>query len=284
MKTATITFKNILAANKQFVTVDIYDIVLTDGTQFHVTSSDSSFTYNGVFYSSTSLQLSGLVYKLSIGLDVDEQTIDITASRDMLVNAIPVMDSIRNGAFDLARITRSRLYALDWSSPFVGEVLLFTGYVSTIDSIGRLTAQMKVKSDLAILDVSMPKRLYQAGCMNVLYDNQCKVNKNLYLYAGSTEAASTKTLLNWASATVDFFDLGAVSFTSGLNLNETRTIKKSTGGSLVLSYPLSYVPEIGDTFNAIAGCDKVKATCINKFNNLENMMAFPFVPAAEKAF
>lgn len=284
MKTATTTFKNFLASNKQFVCAEVFDIALTNGVTIYVTTADIPITYNYITYSSTGIQVSGLLYKLNIGLDVDEQTITISASRTMLVNGVPVLDALRSGMFDLARITRTRVYLPDWVSAPVGGILLFTGYVSTIDSLGRTSADLKVKSDLSLLDVQMPRRSYQAGCINVLYDAQCAANRASFTTAGATLSGSTIGLINWASATLSYYDLGTITFTSGANNGLTRTIKQSTGSSLLLSYPLPNTPSIGDTFDATAGCDKTITTCTNRFSNQVNFMGFPFIPASSTAF
>ena len=39
---------------------------------------------------------------------------------------------------------------------------------------------------------------------------------------------------------------------------------------------------VGDTFNAIAGCDKTISTCIAKFNNAVNFRGEPYVPGMDK--
>jgi hypothetical protein len=44
------------------------------------------------------------------------------------------------------------------------------------------------------------------------------------------------------------------------------------------------LPSNGDTLNAIAGCDKLQATCTSKFSNLVNFAGFPFVPKPETAY
>lgn len=44
----------------------------------------------------------------------------------------------------------------------------------------------------------------------------------------------------------------------------------------------SLVKAIGDSFDAIAGCDKTSDTCINKFSNITNFRSFPDVPGVDK--
>jgi hypothetical protein len=35
---------------------------------------------------------------------------------------------------------------------------------------------------------------------------------------------------------------------------------------------------VGDNVTLTAGCDRTRATCVAKFNNLANFMGFPYIP------
>jgi uncharacterized phage protein (TIGR02218 family) len=54
------------------------------------------------------------------------------------------------------------------------------------------------------------------------------------------------------------------------------------GIALVLALPMGKTIQAGDTFNAIAGCDKTKQTCIGKFSNIINFRGEPDVPGMDK--
>lgn len=284
MKTATTVLKDFLAQNRQFVTADLFDILLTNGTVISLTNVDIDVIWGGVVYSSIGPQIEGLRYRVGVGLDADEQTVTISAYRTMMLGNVPFLDAIRNGALDGATITRKRAYLLDWGQPVVGVVLLFTGYVSTIDKITRLTAEVKVKSDLVLLDINMPRRLYQAPCLNTVYDGQCRASKAANTVAGSADTGSTRSVIEWATSYADRFSQGTIEFTSGANAGIIRTVKLSSNTQITLAFPLPVAPSVGDTFNIVSGCDKLLATCSSRFSNSENFVAFPFIPAAEKAF
>ena len=59
-------------------------------------------------------------------------------------------------------------------------------------------------------------------------------------------------------------------------------IKAYTVGAFTLQLPMPYPVAVGDTFAISAGCDKSKATCKNRFNNLVNMRAEPDLPGQDK--
>ena len=77
---------------------------------------------------------------------------------------------------------------------------------------------------------------------------------------------------------------GTLVFTSGVNNGASCGIKSAGAGVLALTYPLSALPAVGDTFMAYQGCDHTRATCAAKFNNLASFRGFPFVPPPQSAY
>jgi len=279
MKNASPALTALLNSHRQFVCADLFVLSTAIGGEYFYTTADIPITVDGVTYSPFGLQISGLRYKLTSTLEADEQNITIAASPNDLIGAVPFIEALQQGVFDGGRVVRYRAYMTDWQSPPVGTILLFTGYISTVNSLNRLQAEIKVKSDLALLDVQMPRRLYQANCLNTLYDEGCGVNKGSYAFSGTVEAGSTVTTINWAGATSAAFWLGTIVFANGVNTGLTRTIKNSNGYQLILNTPLPYPCSTGDGFTAYWGCDKSATTCTNKFNNFANNTSFPFVPS-----
>lgn len=54
--------------------------------------------------------------------------------------------------------------------------------------------------------------------------------------------------------------------------------------TVTLFEPLPFIPEAGNNITLIAGCDKLKSTCLNKFNNVQKFRGFPYIPSVETAF
>ena len=136
---------------------------------------------------------------------------------------------------------------------------------------------MTVASDLVLLDIDMPRNVYQANCQHVLYDANCGVASGTHASQGTVGAGSTQTLIEWSSANASF-QQGTVTFTSGANTGATSTIKAAGAGWLQLVDPLPNAPGAGDAFTASFGCDHTMATCESRFNNLSQFRGFPFVP------
>jgi hypothetical protein len=52
-------------------------------------------------------------------------------------------------------------------------------------------------------------------------------------------------------------------------------------------FPFPYTPEVGDTYSVYAGCNKTKATCRDKFDNVVNPTSggfggFDFIPGQDE--
>jgi len=171
--------------------------------------------------------------------------------------------------------------------PSIGDtsitpIIRFSGRVSQVKT-DRLKIDMEVNSDNELLNMPMPRNMYQATCIHTLYDDGCTLNRATFAVSSEvTGSGSTKSVLTCGLAQANgYFDLGWMEFTSGALLGEWRNVKSYTVGNLVLSRPLPAVPVAGDDFVAYPGCDKLEATCVAKFNNKANIRFYPYVPRPE---
>ena len=262
---------------------DCYTFTLRTGAVLTYTNADVPIVLNGATFLANSLLVDGLQYKCSVGLDVDKQKITILARPTDTIGGIPFLQAIRNGVFDGCEVQRDRAFLSALGTTPIGSVTLFKGRVSTVDSVGRTTAQITVASDLVLLDIDMPRNLYQPTCNHVLFDSGCSLIKNAWGSAGKVGGGATALVVPWGSSSTAFAQ-GTITFTSGANTGITANIKSATASALTLSYPLPNVPAAGDAFTAYQGCDHTLATCKAKFNNSSNFRGFPFVPVPETAF
>lgn len=80
-----------------------------------------------------------------------------------------------------------------------------------------------------------------------------------------------------------YFDFGTIEFLTGLNAGLGKfEVKSYVPGQITLYLPLPYQAAIGDTYTIVAGCDKTLATCRDRFDNLPNMRAEPYIPGFDK--
>jgi len=276
--TALISYLNALrpTSDAPLLTAECFTIWLATGTVLTYTDLDMPVSLNGYTYLANSVLIAGLKYKASCGVNVDSQQVTLFARATDTIGGIPFLQAMQQGLLDGAEVQREKVFFSNWTSP-IGSVILFKGRVSKIDSIGRTSAQITVSSDLVLLDIDMPRNVYQADCQHVLYDAQCGLAAGTFSTAGAVGAGSTQNAVVWSAATADY-QQGTIAFTSGANTGADVTIKAVSNGTLILSYPLPYAPASGDTFVASYGCDHTMNTCKARFNNLNQFRGFPFVP------
>ncbi len=142
---------------------DAFTFTLRSGLILAYTNVDVTFTYNGTTYLGNSILVDGLKYKAAVGLEADRQQITIAArSTDTIASGAPFLQALRDGAFDGAEIVRQRVFFSDKiGGSAVGAVTLFKGRLGVIDEIGRTAAKLTVNSDLVLLDIDMPRNVYQ---------------------------------------------------------------------------------------------------------------------------
>ena len=262
---------------------DCFTLSLRTGTILTYTNADVPVVLNGATFLANSILIDGLQYKCAVGLDVDKQKVTIAARPTDTIGGIPFLQAIRNGLLDGCAVQRDRAFLSAWGTAPVGSVTLFKGRVSTIEGVGRTSAEVTVASDLVLLDIDMPRNLYQPACNHVLFDSGCGLVKNAFGAAGVVGAGAGATLVPWAAASTAYAQ-GTITFTTGANTGVTANIKGASAAALTLSYPLPVVPAAGDGFTAYQGCDHTLATCRAKFNNGANFRGFPFVPVPETAY
>lgn len=206
-------------------------------------------------------------------------TIDTGTPNFDTINSTPLIPFIRSRGLDGASIKLERGYAAGWDLPIVGTVIRFAGKVTSINSIQGATARMTVSSWLVLLNSSVPRNKYQAGCLRTLYDAGCALNPASFDAAGTVTVAGQGSFGSGLTGVPGYYSQGRVVFTSGANAGVSRTVKINlTDGTFTLVQPFPSIAAIGDTFTAYAGCDHTKATCFTKFNNLLRFKGQPFVP------
>lgn len=282
MKSANPQLIALLNSSNQFQVADLYTLTLIGGGVFYYTSWDVDVTYNGHTYSSVGALFERSKIRIVLGVEVDEMDLTVYASPALLINGVPFLQAVRSGAMDGASVRLDRAFM---SAPpaVVGTLYQFGGNVASVRA-GRSNAQFKVKSDLELLNVQMPRNLYQAGCLHTLFDADCGLTKASLKVSGSASSGSTASVIHTALSQADgYFSLGTVTFTGGANSGLTRTVKQHASGALQLILPLPIAPSAGDAFDCYPGCDKQQSTCTAKFNNLPHFRGMPYIPVPETA-
>ncbi|MDQ3070466.1 MAG: phage BR0599 family protein [Acidobacteriota bacterium] len=122
-------------------------------------------------------------------------------------------------------------------------------------------------------------------CPHILYDENCRVNRNSYRIDGVANAVSGLTVrVNTAvEPVIDWATFGELHHVAS---GESVTISEQKGGTdivgphmmITVQLPIS-VMQAGDAVTVYAGCAHTIAVCRTKFANVENFGGFPAYPS-----
>jgi uncharacterized phage protein (TIGR02218 family) len=285
MKAASSQLISFLSSASAFVYADLYTVVLADGagTYFYA-SADQPVNINGTSYAMAAC-IDDEGVSSEVGVQVDTLELTISADARTLAAGVPLMDFIKGGGWDNAVITAQRAYWANWGLPLQGVLTRFSGRFSEVKDAGATKLTAVVSAWTELFNTSMPFDIYQAQCLNTLFDAKCTLNRDNFKATAAIIGASTqRQLATSVAAAAGVYALGSVVFTSGANAGQRRTITaQDANGNLTLVAPLPSAPNEGDDFNIYQGCDLSQGTCGSKFNNLANFRGQPFIPSPETA-
>lgn len=163
------------------------------------------------------------------------------------------------------------------SSDLTSYVTIFSGVVKSLQFSNGQCVVVCI-SDNQFLRKKVPCYIYQAFCNHTLFDSNCALNSASY---------KTNVLLTYVSGTTikaaefatkanGYFNQGYLDLGSGL---DKRLILSHTSDTVIIHCAFDNRVVNGITMYAYPGCDKSPATCVAKFNNLTNMLAFPYIPS-----
>lgn len=134
-------------------------------------------------------------------------------------------------------------------------------------------AHIRCESALASFRRIGLRRLYSRACSHVLYSAAC----------GATPIAASAVASHVSGRFIDLQDGVPASVDGGLAGGWLQTpagarhmIVSDYGSGVELLYPAPLA--IGAEVLLTVGCDKSRATCLSRFDNLANYGGFPFIP------
>ncbi len=281
MRTASPELIALLDAGGPFFRASLFTFTLADGTVYRYTSADIDMVVGGQTYLSTGPQIEAENVDTATGLEVSTLSLTVYADQAHLLAGVPWTHAIRLGKLYGARVRYDWLISDDWQDTSYGTVHLFDGRVSDFEALST-EIRLTIKSDVELLDIMMPHDMYQPSCLNTLFDARCKKSAAAFKVSTTVGAGSTLTRINTGTAyAADYFALGKIVFTSGVNQGLVRSVREYSGGQFLLSAPLVEPCAVGDTFDAWPGCDGLQSTCSSKYNNVVNFRGHPYVPEPE---
>lgn len=249
--------------------------VLTNGDIFGFTDHTSDLTFEG------------LLYKASTGYTPTAVTTNSALNVDNLdVQAILSDESITEGdllagLWDYAEVL---IFQVNYQDLTQGPLELRRGWLGQVDS-SRSSFNAELRGLTQKLQTSIG-RVYAPTCDATLGDARCTVDLTPFTFAGTVQVVTSRrdftdsALVNAAG----YFDYGILTWLAGLNTGLQMEVKTFLAGNILLQLAMPYEVAIGDTFNVVAGCNKTKAHCKDKFINYINFRGFPDVPGLDQLF
>ena len=282
-----------LLNSRQFFSVDLWTVLPAGGgAALRYCAGDMDVTANGFLYSAGG-QVGPYWDRTDnkakchwkAGTDVDTLVVDVIPGSALVLGS-PFLQVVRAGFFDGAEVMLERALMPTYGDTRRGVLRYFIGRVAEIDA-GRSIATFSINSHLELLNLQWPRNVAQPKCMNSLGDASClaTVPTRTFTITGTPTIAQFNATLG-ASATSGFFDLGKITFTSGVLNGFTATCKSGviTGGTSLVAQTQGFLPSApsaGDTGTIAYGCNHslTDANGCAKFSNSAHFRGQPFVPA-----
>ena len=181
MKPASAALIALLNSGEQFIMVDLYTFTLVGGaTILRYSAAPTSIVANGYLFTAGP-KFERSKTNVVIGTQVDELDIKIYPETTDLVGATSFLEAAWQGQFDGALLQLQRAFmgaaGGGYGDTSAGTVILFSGRISDIDC-SRTGIDMKCRSHLELLNIQMPRRLWQSSCTHVFGDAMCLFNRS----------------------------------------------------------------------------------------------------------
>lgn len=290
MRTASTALKAFLASGNLAYRADLLTISLQNGTVFRWGTTDVPVSFGGNTFlpagksSAPGFKRSG--FRNAAKLSIDQ--LDVTLSGGAYtINGLVLPAFARAGGFRGARVQIDHLIGSDLISALTlgGIVKLFEGPVG--DTEPRLpSVVLHCNSQLISLQQLAPKFVLAPQCGNVVFDANCALSKAAFTVGGTVTGSLSKSTCGTSSAPVtskgsNYFDLGVLRFTSGVNAGLARAVRNWSGSVFTFALPFPAAPANGDAFTVYPGCDRSRNACLIKFDNLDQYRGFPHIPTSE---
>ena len=283
MKAASPALIALLNSSTQFVMADLYTFTLVGGILLRYSAAPTVIVANG-FTFAIGPKFERSKTSTVIGTQVDELDIKVYPEKTDLIGTTLWLEAAWQGQLDGALLQIERAFMPSYGDTSPGTVVLFAGRISDIDC-SRTGIDMKCRSHLELLNIQMPRRLWQSSCTLVFGDAMCQFNRaalqaSFRCLSGSTE---TQILSTVNPTPAGLYVQGTIFGLTGANAGDSRTVAGMSSGSVSVKLAFLSPPMVGDQFQLLPGCDRSIATCTNVFNNAIHFGGTPYIPTPETA-
>lgn len=250
-----------------------WKLSLVDGSVMGFTDHTSDLTIDTVlFEAATGFSPTSIETKDKFAVD----NLDVAGILDAA--AITEAD-IMAGKYDFAEI---EIFMVNVSDLSQGAILHRRGWLGEVSvKNGQFIAEVRGLAQKLSQNIV---ELFSPTCRAVLGDTRCKVNLAGFTVGGTVNTVTSRQIFisNSMTQVAGYFSAGEIIWLTGANAGRRMEIKEFSNKQFTLVLPMPNNIAVGDTFNAIAGCDKTFNTCYSKFSNAVNFRGEPHVPGMDK--
>jgi uncharacterized phage protein (TIGR02218 family) len=250
--------------------ITLYRIDARDGSVYAFAAHTEPVIVDGVTYVPAPLDPTEIERRAGLAAD--------NAELDAVIASNLIEADVIAGKLAGARLT---ILLYDYQSASV--VMRHVGYLGeiTLSSDGQLRVEYRSLAQLfsqQIGDLTSPTcRVRDLG------DAECKVNLANFTHVATVTTVTDRTRFSINVSKPDgYFRYGRARFLTGANANTIRRIQSHTANTIELVLATVRDIQPGDQVELIAGCDRTRETCRDKFANMVNFRGEPDLPGLTK--
>ncbi|TDH38854.1 DUF2163 domain-containing protein [Pseudohoeflea suaedae] len=253
-----------------------------DGMVMGFTDHDRDLLFDGTIFAAMTGFADGSEVESGLGLGADAAEVIGAFCADVITRA-----DLTAGRYDGALV---ETFLVNWQSPDE-HVLRSTRELGEVRS-GPDAFHAELRSLAARLD-RPGGRVYSRSCDAELGDGRCRVDLDSLAYTASGAVSDVFADDVFGVSGLEgyedgWFRQGKIRFSSGplegISFLVAEHDDVDGGARITLWSPPSARPEPGDGFTIVAGCDKRRETCRDRFANILNFQGFPFMPGSDFAY
>jgi uncharacterized phage protein (TIGR02218 family) len=231
------------------------------------------------------LWLAGLAYRPAAGGFPSAAALSAGSGADGLaIDGTLVADAIRGDDLELGRWDGGRiaLLAVDWEAPEAGAMMIGEGSISAVVRDGAAGGRfvLELVGDMAMLDAGGAPRTSPL-CRAALGDRRCGVDLGQRrIEVRAVGAADVELLLSAEVPGGAGFVAGRARVLTGMLAGIDRAVMAVAGDRVRLDRPLGEAVA-GALVRLEEGCDRLFATCRDRFDNAAAFDGEPLVPGTD---
>src|SRR3954468_9683529 len=230
------------------------------------------------------LAIEGLAYRPVPGMLPSA----VTRSDGFNAAALDVSGALTSDAISAAHLAAGRwdgaavrLFVVDWEDAGGERVVLARGELGEVTQRGP-AFEAELRGPAAALDAAAVEQT-SPDCRAELGDRRCRVDLMARTRMTRVIEVLGESLLEVADAApaANGYAYGRLRWLSGPNCGLAAAILSSDGPRLTLRQPPPLPFAAGDLVEIVEGCDKLFATCRDRFANAENCRGEPHLPGMD---